>query len=112
MRLSLIRLSCKLLDDNELFLYMFWSPLIRSRRQSGGEPSLVQRVPEKYFVVPNDDYVRVKYILVFNKIGYVPKQQSWLMRHKFVVVIIVYVILLLVLSLPQSKFFKQVLKRS
>lgn len=87
--------------------FCFWLLLIRSRQQSGGEPSLSQKVPEKYFVVSNDDYVRVKYVLVFDKVGSVKKQQSWLMRYKFLLVIIVYVILLLVLSLLQSKIVKQ-----
>ena len=39
--------------------------ICRSRSQVGGEPSLLQKVPEKYFVVKNDEFVRVKYVLVF-----------------------------------------------
>ena len=79
----------------------------RSRRQSGGEPSFTQKVPEKYFVVSNDDYVRVKYVLVFDKLGHIQRQQNWLMKHKFVLVIMLYIVLLLALSLPQSKTVKQ-----
>ena len=33
--------------------------------QHGGEPSINQKVPERYFVVTNDEMLRVKYILVF-----------------------------------------------
>ena len=33
--------------------------------QQGGEPSLSRRIPEQYFVVTNNELVRVKYILVF-----------------------------------------------
>ena len=84
-----------------------WYISDRSRQQSGGEPSITQKVPEKYFVVSNDDYVRVKYILVFDKLGYVQRQRSWLMRHKFVLVIVFYVMVLLALSLLQSKAFRQ-----
>lgn len=31
----------------------------------GGEPNLQQKVPEKYFIVTNDEFIRVKYVLVF-----------------------------------------------
>lgn len=79
----------------------------RSRKQTGGEPSLTQKVPEKYFVVSNDDYVRVKYVLVFDRLGHIQRQQSWLSRHKFVLVIVFYIILLVALSLLQSKTVKQ-----
>ena len=40
----------------------------RSRYQSGGEPSLQQKVPDKYFVIANDELVRVKYVLVFGRL--------------------------------------------
>ena len=70
----------------------------------------MKKVPEKYFVVSNDDYVRVKYVLVYDKLKHVRGQHSsWLMRHKFMLVILLYVILLLVLSLLQSKPLKQLL---
>lgn len=85
----------------------FFSLPARSRQQSGGEPSFTQKVPEKYFIVSNDDLVRVKFVLVFDKLGHVPRQQNWLMRHKFVLVIVFYLVLLLALSLPQSKIVKQ-----
>ena len=84
-----------------------WCLSGRSRQQYGGEPSFTHKVPEKYFVVSNDDYVRVKYVLVFDKLGYIQRQRSWLMRHKFVLVIMFYVILLLVLSLLQSRTLRQ-----
>ena len=41
--------------------------LDRSRTQIGGEPSLDQKIPEKYFIVANNELVRVKYILVFGR---------------------------------------------
>ena len=39
--------------------------LCRSRVQAGGEPSIGQKLPDKYYVVHNNEHLRVKYILVF-----------------------------------------------
>ena len=41
-------------------------PDVRSRTQVGGEPSLNQRIPQRYFVVQNNSWLRVKYVLVFS----------------------------------------------
>ena len=41
------------------------SVYFRSRVQVGGEPTLNQKIPERYFVVTNDELIRIKYILVF-----------------------------------------------
>ena len=39
----------------------------------GGEPSINQKIPDRYFVVTNDELVRVKYILVFSHRRAFPK---------------------------------------
>ena len=41
-------------------------PDVRSRTQIGGEPSLNQRIPQRYFVVQNNSWLRVKYVLIFS----------------------------------------------
>ena len=38
-----------------------------SRAQSGGEPSLQGKVPDQYFIVSNNELVRVKFVMVFGK---------------------------------------------
>ena len=38
-----------------------------SRAQSGGEPSLQGKVPEQYFIVSNNELVRVKFVMVFGR---------------------------------------------
>lgn len=50
-----------------LFISLLFTMCVvsRSRTQVGGEPSLLQKVPEKYFVVKNDEFVRVKYVFIF-----------------------------------------------
>ena len=39
--------------------------LCRSRAQVGGEPNFNQKIPERYFVITNDELLHLKYILVF-----------------------------------------------
>ena len=47
---------------NHLTAFLF---AYRSREQAGGEPSIGQKLPDKYFVVHNNEHLRVKYIFVF-----------------------------------------------
>ena len=49
-------------------------------------------VPEKYIVVPNNELVRVKYLLVYRAPS-VSKQSTW-GRYKFVVLIGIYIAIL------------------
>lgn len=39
----------------------------RSRQQAGGEPSLQHTIPDRYFVVTNDELVRVSHLLLFTQ---------------------------------------------
>eukprot|EP00731_Ephydatia_muelleri_P031675 Em0023g182a len=81
-------------------------PDIRSRVQAGGEPSVGQKLPEKYFVVQNNEHLRVKYIFVFGHKRGQPVSESWLMKHKFLCLILVYVLFLFIMSVLQSRQFK------
>ena len=47
----------------------------RSRRQSGGEPSLQHSIPDRYFVVTNDELVRISHLLFFTQ------QLRYSLRH-------------------------------
>lgn len=82
-------------------------PTVMSRYQSGGEPSLQQKVPDKYFVIANDELVRVKYVLVFGRLR---KRRrvgagtcSWVLQHKFLLVVAVYVLFLLCMGVLNSR---------
>ncbi|XP_019855808.1 PREDICTED: mono [ADP-ribose] polymerase PARP16-like [Amphimedon queenslandica] len=80
-------------------------PDIRSRVQHGGEPSINQKVPERYFVVTNDEMLRVKYILVFaQERGRPSPTRRWFSNHKWVLMVFLYLFLLLFLGLWNSRY--------
>ena len=64
--------SCKL-SETLRTLFDHYKSMHRSRVQIGGEPSINQKIPDKYFVVTNDELVRVKYVLVFSHRRTLPK---------------------------------------
>ena len=64
-------------------------------------------VPEKYIVVPNNELVRVRYLLVY-KISSTPNGQIasiWL-RHKFLLLLGFYAALLLAIGMANKGYFK------
>ncbi|KAL5004979.1 hypothetical protein ScPMuIL_018435 [Solemya velum] len=107
---------CEMIDDPAVKCQVKGtdSKLSKSRAKAanaeGGE------VPEKYYVVQNNDMLRVKYILVYaekkksarhKSLG----QPSWFQQHKFLVMMTVYVFLLLLIGLCNSKSFQFRLKK-
>nr|XP_039271056.1 protein mono-ADP-ribosyltransferase PARP16-like isoform X1 [Styela clava] len=69
-------------------------------------------IPEKYFVVRNDDLVRVKYLLLYCATSNPSKTEAdsslimnFIGRHQFLLSMLCYVILLLLASLCNSKRF-------
>ncbi|XP_053573551.1 protein mono-ADP-ribosyltransferase PARP16 isoform X2 [Bombina bombina] len=79
----------------------------RAKNSEGGD------VPEKYFVVTNNQLLRVKYLLVYSQKQ--PqrgsRQPSWLSRHLFAVSMTFYLLLLVVIGLSSSKTFTHLWKR-
>lgn len=72
----------------------------RSRVQGsmGGE------VPEKYYVVQNNELVRVKYLLVYAESLKAPSfRNSWLFEHRFAFLMLSYLVLLLSVALFANK---------
>ncbi|KAJ6662887.1 hypothetical protein lerEdw1_011091 [Lerista edwardsae] len=72
----------------------------RVRNSEGGD------VPQKYFVVTNNQLIRVKYLLVYSQKQHRrPASQSWLSRHRFAVMMSLYLLLLLVIGASNSPAF-------
>ncbi|XP_014781742.1 protein mono-ADP-ribosyltransferase PARP16 isoform X1 [Octopus bimaculoides] len=76
--------------------------------------SIAGEVPEKYYVIRNNDVIRVKYLLVYadkpsnNKLR---NRMSWFSQHKFALLMAFYFLLLVIIGLANSKQFKQNVKR-
>jgi poly[ADP-ribose] polymerase 16 len=81
-------------------------PSIMSRQQSGGEPSLQQAIPDRYFVVTNDELVRVSHLLVFTQQRR-RSSTSWLRRYWFVVCVVAYGLLLALVGMWRSRWLRQ-----
>ncbi|KFV69932.1 Mono [ADP-ribose] polymerase PARP16, partial [Dryobates pubescens] len=70
----------------------------RVRNSEGGD------VPQKYFVVTNNQLVRVKYLLVYSQKQHrrPSSQLSWLSTHRFAIMMMLYLLLLLVIGASNS----------
>lgn len=86
----------------------------RQRSRSRAENSEGGDVPERYFVVTNNQLVRVKYIMVYSSRSGIKKyffQSLWVFQHPFASLVIVYVFCLLLLGLSRTNGFQQFIKR-
>lgn len=76
---------------------------LRARNSEGGD------VPEKYFVVTNNELLRVKYLLVYSEKRYRTRHThgtSWLVRHHFAIMMGLYLLLLMFISAFSSTAFQ------
>ncbi|XP_034849621.1 protein mono-ADP-ribosyltransferase PARP16 isoform X10 [Mirounga angustirostris] len=80
----------------------------RIKHSEGGD------IPPKYFVVTNNQLLRVKYLLVYSqKQPSRPSSQlSWFSSHWFTVVLSLYLLLLLIVSAISSSAFQHVWNRA
>ncbi|XP_072258724.1 protein mono-ADP-ribosyltransferase PARP16 [Pyxicephalus adspersus] len=73
----------------------------RARNSEGGD------VPQKYFVVTNNELLRVKYLLVYSQEQ--PKMRSrkpsWFANHRFAILMSLYLFVLILIGLGNSKTF-------
>ncbi|XP_068128536.1 protein mono-ADP-ribosyltransferase PARP16 [Hyperolius riggenbachi] len=73
----------------------------RARNSEGGD------VPQKYFVVTNNEVLRVKYLLVYSQEQ--PqrrsRQPSWFANHRFAILMTLYFFVLIIIGLSNSKTF-------
>ncbi|XP_071107834.1 protein mono-ADP-ribosyltransferase PARP16-like [Haliotis cracherodii] len=109
---------CEMIDDSS----------VKCQEKTGSEDgakksrarvtgSMAGDVPEKYYVVRNNEVMRVRYLVVYAE-KTKPKQTgvsrghvSWFQQNKFVVMMVVYVLLLLAIGLANSKSFQYQVKR-
>lgn len=87
---------------------------LRSRANAG--PSEGGDVPEKYYVVQNNEMIRVKYLLIYAQKtqthrSHASKRQSWIHRHKFGLLMFMYFVILCAIGLMNSKTFQSTWKR-
>ncbi|XP_041367733.1 protein mono-ADP-ribosyltransferase PARP16-like [Gigantopelta aegis] len=102
---------CEMIDD----------PSVRCQAVQGSEngtsksrarvqDSMAGDVPDKYYVVRNNEMIRVKYLLLYaektQSHATVLGKVSWFHRNKFAVMMAVYVLLLLAIGLANSKSFQ------
>lgn len=74
----------------------------RAKNSEGGD------VPQKYFVVTNNQLLRVKYLLVYSQKRHLSRKSrssSWLHRHHFVIMMSLYLLLLILIGAFNSSSF-------
>ncbi|XP_075996804.1 protein mono-ADP-ribosyltransferase PARP16 [Genypterus blacodes] len=74
----------------------------RARNSEGGD------VPHKYFVVTNNQLLRVKYLLVYSQRRHTSRRSrgsSWLVRHHFAIMMSLYLLLLVFIGAFNSSAF-------
>ncbi|KAL2093387.1 hypothetical protein ACEWY4_010699 [Coilia grayii] len=75
----------------------------RAKHSEGGN------VPDKYFIVTNNQLVRVKYLLVYSQKRHRPRHSavpSWLVRHHFFIMMSLYLMLLILIGAFNSSAFQ------
>lgn len=74
---------------------------VRPRDSVGGD------IPEKYFLVQNDELIRVKYILVYAEITKHPSTTrsslDWFSRHRFAIIMLAYLFMLMAVGIFNSR---------
>ncbi|XP_013928674.1 PREDICTED: mono [ADP-ribose] polymerase PARP16 [Thamnophis sirtalis] len=72
----------------------------RVKNSEGGD------VPQKYFVVTNNQLIRVKYLLIYSQRQHRRLSgQSWLSKHRFAVMMTLYLLLLVIIGTSNSPAF-------
>ncbi|XP_029378900.1 protein mono-ADP-ribosyltransferase PARP16 isoform X1 [Echeneis naucrates] len=74
----------------------------RAKNSEGGD------VPQKYFVVTNNQLLRVKYLLVYSQRRHLSRHSrnnSWFLRHHFAVMMSLYLLLLILIGAFNSTTF-------
>uniref|UniRef100_A0A8B8DSH8 Poly [ADP-ribose] polymerase n=1 Tax=Crassostrea virginica TaxID=6565 RepID=A0A8B8DSH8_CRAVI len=102
---------CEMIDDPSVKCQV----KDNNNRSRAGD-SMAGDVPEKYYIVQNNDVIRIKYLLVYcqksvSQRGSTSAIRSWCFRHKFLLMMIVYVFILIIVGLANSKTFRYQLKK-
>lgn len=81
---------------------------ITDRRRSRAKNSEGGDVPQKYFVVTNNQLLRVKYLLVYSQRRHLSRRShstSWLFKHHFAIMMSLYLLLLIFIGAFNSATF-------
>lgn len=81
------------------------------KRRSRASDSQLGDVPERYYVVENNEMMRVKYLLVYSQPSVPPHERTrqvvpWYRKNKFAVLMTFYLVVLLSIGLFSSKSFQ------
>lgn len=80
---------------------------IKDSKSSSSSSS--KNIPEKYFIVKNNDYVRVKYVMVYAEKTKHQKRNNKLAQfineNKFILILLAYSLLLMFIGLMNSRAF-------
>ncbi|XP_069137274.1 LOW QUALITY PROTEIN: protein mono-ADP-ribosyltransferase PARP16-like [Argopecten irradians] len=109
---------CEIIDDNSVKCQIKedGSNENLKRRRASAANSEAGDVPEKYYIVQNNDMLRVKFLLVYVEKTSQTKSlsqshSSWLYQHRFVVMIALYVLLLALVAVYNSRAFHHYLRK-
>lgn len=112
---------CQMIDDSSVKCTVkqgesLSTELEEHRGRSRAAESQAGDVPERYYVVENNEMVRVKYLLVYSRPNngasqHLVEAQSWCRQNKFTVLMVVYILLLLFIGLLNSKSVQTYIRR-
>lgn len=91
----------------------------KNKKRAYAENSEAGDVPETYYIVQNNDMIRLKYILVYVEKSSVHNRASssrswhntWIYQHRFGLMIVFYVLLLAMVALYNSRLFQYHVRR-
>ncbi|BFY98059.1 hypothetical protein BsWGS_01099 [Bradybaena similaris] len=100
---------CEMIDDPSVKCQVKNGSLTEQKQRAQAS-RITDAVPEKYYVVQNNDMIRVKYLLVYKHESH-PQQNTkiesgrytWLHEHKFPLLMLAYVLLLVAIGLANSR---------
>jgi poly[ADP-ribose] polymerase 16 len=81
----------------------------RSKAEGGEIPGA--SVPDRYYIVKNNELLQIRYILVFGRVAHRRRGRGFFGRHRFAIMIVVYLLILLVVGFLQSPVYRQHFRR-
>ncbi|KAH9500858.1 Protein mono-ADP-ribosyltransferase parp16 [Bulinus truncatus] len=109
---------CEMIDDASVKCQIKKGS-ITEQKQRAHASRATDAVPEKYYVVQNDDVIRVKYLLIYRQDTVPPVSRTlqsqtaltWLQEYRFPLLMLAYVILLAAIGLVNSRQVMNALSR-
>jgi poly[ADP-ribose] polymerase 16 len=86
-----------------------------SNNNNANQENTSNKIPEMYFIVKNNDYVRIKYILVYAEKAKVKRKNKlvqFIQDNKFALLLVTYSLLLIFIGLLNSRTFHKYMKLS